>query len=96
MRAAKRQRLAALREAGRRLAERHETDRFDPWLSGELNNADLALVATYEDGTRAFAALLAEYDGDFGRFLQAAERLSEQPAETRDAFLNSCRTTACP
>ncbi|MBY6203962.1 aminopeptidase [Halomonas denitrificans] len=96
MRAAKRRRLGALRDAGRRLAERRGTDRFDPWLSSELNNADLALVATYEDGTRAFAALLAEYDGDFGRFLHAAQRLSEQPAESREAFLNSCRTTACP
>ena len=96
MRAAKRQRLAALREDGAQLAERHATDRFDRWLASEFNNADLALVATYEEGTRAFAALLAEYDGDFGRFLQAAQRLSRQTAETREAFLNSCRTTACP
>ncbi len=96
MRTAKHQRLAALSRAVRQLAERHRTGRFDRWLADEPNNADLALVATYEDGTRAFAALLAEYDGDFGRFLRAAKRLSKQSAETREAFLNSCRTTACP
>ena len=72
------------------------SDRFDGWMAQDLNNAHLALLATYEAGTDAFADLLAEYDGDFERFHQAVERLAAAGRDVRAAFLNRCRTDNCP
>ena len=71
-------------------------DRFDAWMARDLNNAHLALLATYEAGTDAFADLLAEYDGDFERFHQAVERLAAAGRSVRADFLNRCRTDNCP
>jgi predicted aminopeptidase len=95
-RQAKSERFAQLRAAILDFAEQPGAANYAGWARIELNNADLALRATYEEGTRAFGALLAEYDGDFVRFHAAAEALADQGPEARDAFLNSCRTTACP
>ncbi len=71
-------------------------DRFDAWMAQDLNNAHLALLATYEAGTDAFADLLAEYDGDFERFHQAVERLAAAGRSVRADFLNRCRTALDP
>ncbi len=95
-RQAKTERFALLRAAILDFAEQPGASNYAGWAHIELNNADLALRATYEEGTRAFGALLAEYDGDFALFHAAAEALADQGPEARDAFLNSCRTTACP
>lgn len=53
-----------------------------------FNNADLALIAAYESGTRAFLDLLAEYDGDFGQFHAAAKRIASAGNSARAEFLN--------
>ncbi|NKI34275.1 aminopeptidase [Wenzhouxiangella sp. XN79A] len=95
-RLAKAARFEQLRAEILAFAERPGARAYAGWARIELNNADLALRATYEQGTRAFGALLAEYDGDFARFHAAAEALADRGPEARDAFLNSCRTTACP
>jgi len=71
-------------------------DRFDAWMAQDLNNAHLALLATYEAGTDAFADLLAEYDGDFERFHQAVERLAAAGRDVRADFLNQHRTDNRP
>lgn len=55
---------------------------------GGFNNADLALVSTYESGARAFLDLLAEYEGDFGQFHAAAERIASAGPVARAEFLN--------
>lgn len=70
--------------------------RFDAWMDRDLNNAHLALLATYEAGADAFADLLAEYDGDFERFHKAVERLAAAGRNVRADFLNRCRTDNCP
>jgi len=62
--------------------------RFDAWMDQDLNNAHLALLATYEAGADAFADLLAEYDGDFERFHRAVERLAAAGRDVRTDFLN--------
>jgi predicted aminopeptidase len=95
-RAAKQDRFAALDQAILAFAERPGAAGYAAWARAGLNNADLALRATYEQGTRAFGALLAEYDHDFARFHTAVEALADQGRDARDAFLNSCRTEACP
>jgi len=96
MRAGKRAALERLRQRYARFVEQTGDHRFDGWMRGEINNAHLALLATYEAGTDAFADLLAEYDGDFQRFHQAVERLARASSETRAKFLNQCRTDSCP
>lgn len=95
-RAAKAERLQQLGDAIAAFGKQHGTRRYAGWERREINNADLALTATYEQGTRAFGALLAEYDGDFARFHQAVEDLADRGPEARATFLNSCRTSACP
>jgi predicted aminopeptidase len=55
---------------------------------GGFNNADLALAFTYESGTRALLDLLAEYEGDFGQFHEAAERIASAGPVARAEFLN--------
>lgn len=62
--------------------------RTDAWMNRELNNAHLALVATYESGTGAFRALLAEYDADLGRFHEAVADLARARPEVRASFLD--------
>lgn len=94
--AAKQRCFAALKARYRRFRERHEDGRYDAWMARDLNNADLALVATYEAGVTAFSDLLAEYDGDFARFHAAVERLAESGAEARAQFLDRSRTRNQP
>ena len=60
---------------------------YDLWFEEDLNNAKLALLATYNVYVPAFERLLAEQGGDMEKFHQAVERLSELPKEQRDAEL---------
>jgi len=96
MRAGKQAVFDALRQRLARWVKRPDNAGFEAWLQRDLNNAHLALLATYEAGTDAFVNLLAEYDGNFERFHQAVERLAESGRETRSKFLNRCRTDNCP
>jgi len=96
MRAAKRERFAALQARYRQFRFEHDSAAFDGFMDRPLNNAHLALVATYEAGTDAFSDLLAEYEGNFRRFHEAVERLAAADSDTRAEFLNRCRTRNCP
>lgn len=77
-----------LRSEYSRFREAETSDRHDRYMQQELNNAHLALVATYESGTDAFAALLAEYDGDLARFHQAVAELARGDPQARRQFLD--------
>ncbi|MDT8410450.1 MAG: aminopeptidase [Wenzhouxiangellaceae bacterium] len=96
MRRRKQQRFSELQVQYLAFRGRHDTTRFDGYMARALNNAHLALLATYEAGTESFAELLAEYGGDFERFHQAVERLASAEPEARAEFLNPCRTETCP
>jgi len=96
MRAAKRDRFGALQARYRGFRLEHDSAAFDAYMSRPLNNAHLALIATYEAGTDAFSDLLAEYGGNFGRFHEAVERLASADSDTRAEFLNRCRIQICP
>ncbi len=74
-----------LREAAATLGVR----RFGRWPQPGLNNADLALLANYQAGVHAFAALLAKYDGHFADFHRAVERLARADRLARSDFLHS-------
>ncbi len=89
----KQENFTELRRCYRQFRARHRDHRYDRFMQRELNNADLALVASYHLGTDAFLDLLAEYDGDFERFHQAVERLAEAGPERRAAFLDGEKAT---
>jgi len=60
---------------------------YDRWFESELNNARLALLATYNVHVPAFERLIAEQHGDMEKFHETVEALSELPKEDRDAEL---------
>jgi len=60
---------------------------YDGWFANNLNNARLALVATYNVYVPAFERLLAEQQGDISKFHEAVAALSKLPKEERDAEL---------
>ena len=65
---------------------------FDRWFAQDLNNAKLALVATYNDLVPRFAALLASLDGDMAAFHRAAEDLAAVDPASRRAALPPAAT----
>ena len=60
---------------------------YDRWFVSDLNNAKLALVATYNVYVPAFEQLLAEQQGDMSKFHEAVAVLSKLPKEERHAKL---------
>jgi predicted aminopeptidase len=60
---------------------------YDRWFVSDLNNAKLALVATYNVYVPAFERLLAEQQGDMVKFHEAVEALSKLPKAERDVEL---------
>ena len=60
---------------------------YDSWFAKDLNNAKLALLATYNAYVPAFERLLAEQHGDMAKFHQAVEALSKLTKDERDAEL---------
>lgn len=67
---------------------------YDAWFASELNNARLALIATYNVHVAAFERLVAEHRGDMEEFHRAVETLSKLPKAERDAELE--RLAAAP
>jgi len=60
---------------------------YDPFMASGLNNANLALVATYEDWIPAFRALFEREDDHFPAFYRAAERIGKLPSTERHRTL---------
>lgn len=60
---------------------------YDRWFAQDLNNANLASIATYNAIVPAFDALLASVGGDMAAFHAAAEALGGLPKTERDAAL---------
>ncbi|NEZ02832.1 aminopeptidase [Wenzhouxiangella sp. XN201] len=78
-----------LKDELRALTERPGGDRLQGWIDRPINNAHLALVATYESGIEAFEALFHERcDAQLACLYQHVERLSEADAEQRATFLH--------
>ncbi len=64
-------------------------DGYDNWFQRDLNNAHLALFATYEGGTQAFLTLYREHDNNLPAFYAAVEAISRQGPEQRRQWMNS-------
>jgi predicted aminopeptidase len=62
-------------------------DRYDAWMSKKLNNAHLALVATYNDLVPIFRLMLFQSNGDLNSFYDRVASISSQPYEKRHKVL---------
>ena len=67
---------------------------FDGWMGRNLNNAHLALIATYEEWEPAFRELLARAGGDLPEFYRQAEALARLSPEQRLRMLRELRVAA--
>lgn len=70
----------------------HSYDGFDGWMQKDLNNAYLALVATYQDMVPDFEAVLASVKGDMQSFFDIVQRMAELDNDGRRAKLLTYRT----
>lgn len=59
------------------------------WRAQQLNNAQLASVATYTQLVPAFRALLARQQGDMGKFYAVVKDMSALPQSKRNAVLQA-------
>lgn len=87
MRAQKAAIFAALREDYARNRSRLG-DGYEKWFAQDLNNANLALVATYHARVEAFQELLRRNGGDLRAFYEQVEALGELPPAEREVRLN--------
>ena len=60
---------------------------YDRWFESDLNNAKLALVATYNAYVPALESLLQEKSGDLAAFNKACDVLARMPPEDRRSAL---------
>jgi len=58
-------------------------DAFDSWFDQPINNARLALAATYLERVPAFYALFLEQDRDWPKFYAAVRNMGEISTEER-------------
>jgi len=87
--AAKRREFERLEAELRRLAAEHDSRRIAGWLARDLNNAHLALVATYESGVSAFERLYrTACDRDLECLFERARGLGEAGPKARAEFLS--------
>ncbi len=90
MRARKRAAFATMRESYARLkASWSGPAPFDAWFGGEINNADLASVATYYDCVPGFDRELAAAGGDLPAFYRRVRELAKLDQAARDAAVCS-------
>jgi len=66
-------------------------NRYDQWMSRELNNARFAAIATYYGLLPDFQNLLNQAKGDMPQFYLSVKQLAELPAAERLARLKSRR-----
>ncbi len=86
--AAKQREFARLRSELQALAQAHDSRRIEAWIDRDINNAHLALVATYESGVAAFGSLFRDECSARLRCLYARARaLAEAEPEDRERFL---------
>ncbi len=86
MRQQKQAAFAELHAAYVRLdAEWHGQAPFKAWFARDINNADLASIATYSDCVPGFERELAAAKGDLAVFFERVRNLSRLPRAERDA-----------
>jgi predicted aminopeptidase len=97
MRAGKAAEFERLRaEYSRRRAAWGNNPGLDRWFDRELNNAHLALIATYEQWVPALRELLEREEGDLRRFFLATEKLARLKREEREKALRQLLQVPVP
>jgi predicted aminopeptidase len=92
MRADKREVFAGLRTAYAALKQQwNGRAPFDAWFATELNNADLASIATYYACVPGFERELRAVDGDLPAFYRRVRELGKLDQATRDALMCGTR-----
>lgn len=76
-------------------AEQVRDHRFDNWVHRDLNNAHLALIATYHDQVPGFIHLLEQNQGNLQAFYQRVRALGNLPEQTRATIMLAC-LQECP
>lgn len=66
------------------MAELGGDHEYDRWMAQPLNNAHLALNATYQEHVPAFVRLFEENGSQFAGFYRAAKKLGALPQKARD------------
>ncbi len=66
-------------------------DSFDGWFAGDINNANLASIATYYDCVPGFRRELAAAGGDLNAFYARVRALAKLDQARRDALLCGAR-----
>lgn len=79
--------FAALKHEYQVWRKQHPYDGFDNWMHQQLNNANLAMIATYSDDIPAFKHMLAASHGDLPAFYREARRVGELAPAQRAAVL---------
>ena len=79
--------FTALKQEYHRWREQHSYADYDRWMQQNLNNAHLALIATYTDKIPVFLAILATRHGDLPAFYQEVKRIGELAPAQREAAL---------
>lgn len=87
MAAAKDEAFERLRADYEAFSREHDTRRFDAWFDRSLNNAHLAMVATYESGMTAFEQLFEDCEGDIACFHDRSAALAAADDAERRRFL---------
>lgn len=81
--------LAELKSEYHNWRSRNDYAGFDSWFAQDLNNAHLALIATYHDLVPNFLALLDSVDGNLPLFYKKVEQLVDLPLQERRLALGS-------
>jgi predicted aminopeptidase len=88
--AAKQREFDRLASRLRHLAGTRDGRRIEGWLARDLNNAHLAMVATYESGVTAFESLYRQAcKSELPCLYRRAEALAAAGADRREEFLRS-------
>lgn len=85
----KKEAFARLRTRYRNWQQKSNYHGFDNWMNRDLNNAHLALIATYQDMVPAFLALLEAVDGRLDIFYEEVTKTGQLDKELREEKLQS-------
>ena len=80
--------FAALKAQYHAWREQHTYAGYDRWMQQDLNNANLALIATYTDKVPVFLDILASLKGNLPAFYQEVKRISALGPVQRQAALD--------
>ncbi|MEJ2397179.1 MAG: aminopeptidase, partial [Gammaproteobacteria bacterium] len=79
--------FASLKQTYHAWRKHHSYAVYDDWMKQKLNNAQLALIATYSDKIPAFKAMLASVHGKLPSFYALARKVGKLPPAQRNATL---------